>query len=191
MKKKILIAAAICLALAAIWLLFVRKENNGSYVINNVNSLTPNNAMKIESDAFSNNGKIPEQYSCYGTAQAIPLRVSGVPAETKSLAIIADDPDAPSGTFVHWVIWNIDPKTSVLSTDNPPEGSVQGTTSLGKPGFVAPCPPAGTHRYIFKLYALDKKLSLPPSSGKEALEKAMERHILENFELTGLYGRKN
>ncbi len=187
MKKTVAALAIIFLSALSIWLLYEQKKESGKgkerpYVINSV--------MKIESGAFENNGKIPEQYSCYGEARAIPLRLSGAPSEAKSLAIIVDDPDAPGGNFNHWLIWNIDPKTSALSTGNPPVGSTEGLSSLGKPGFVAPCPPAGIHHYNFKLYALDTMLNLPDSTEKNNLERAMEGHILESAALIGLYGRQ-
>jgi len=105
------------------------------------------------------------------------------------LALIVDDPDAPNGDFVHWIIWNIDPRTSTIETGAVP-GATEGSTSLGKPGFVPPCPPSGIHHYNFKLYALDTTLDIPKSSFKRELLRAMEGHILESTTLTGLFGRE-
>jgi len=145
--------------------------------------------MKIESDVFPNNGKIPAEYTCDGKGTQIPLKISGVQVEAKSLALIVDDPDAPNGDFVHWVVWNIDPKTSVIENSNLPTGAVEGYTSLNMPGWVAPCPPSGVHHYNFKLYALDATLSIPNSSNKAGLMLAMDRHIIDRATLVGLYGR--
>ena len=110
--------------------------------------------MKIESDVFVNNGNIPKEYTCNGAGTQIPLKISGAPKEAKSLVLVVDDPDVPSGDFVHWVVWNIDPQTSAIGDVSLPTGAVEGNTSLNKSGWVAPCPPSGTHHYNFKLYAL-------------------------------------
>ena len=145
--------------------------------------------MKIESNIFLNDGKIPVEYTCYGESTQIPLKISNAPLDAKSLALIVDDPDAPSGDFVHWIVWNINPKTSVIGDGKIPEGAVEGYMSLGGKGYFAPCPPSGIHHYNFKLYALDTVLSLPESSTKLDLIKAMGGHIIDNAILTGLYGR--
>ena len=145
--------------------------------------------MKIESDIFINNGKIPVEYTCDGNGIQPPLKISDVPAEAKSLAFIVDDPDAPNGDFVHWIIWNIDPKTLIIENNNVPTGAVEGYTSLNKSGFIPPCPPSGIHHYNFKLYALDTILSIPKSSNKVNLIRAMNKHIINNVTLVGLYGR--
>jgi Raf kinase inhibitor-like YbhB/YbcL family protein len=145
--------------------------------------------MKIESDVFVNNGKIPARYTCYGERIQIPIKIFDAPKDAKSLALIVDDLDAPNGDFVHWVIWNIDPKTSVIENNNLSD-AIEGYTSLGKPGWVAPCPPSGVHHYNFKLYALDIILSIPKSSAKADLVHAMNGHIIDNTILVGLYGRE-
>ncbi|MFA5773167.1 MAG: YbhB/YbcL family Raf kinase inhibitor-like protein [Candidatus Paceibacterota bacterium] len=145
--------------------------------------------MKIESDIFVNNSSIPIEYTCDGKGIQPPLKISGVPAEAKSLALIVDDPDAPSGDFVHWIVWNIDPNISVIENSNVSTGAVEGYTSLNKSGFVAPCPPSGIHHYNFKLYALDTILSIPKSSNKADLVRAMDKHIINNATLVGLYER--
>lgn len=149
------------------------------------------NIMKIESDVFTDGGNIPIEYSCYGQSKEFIFNISEVPKETKSLAMIVDDPDAPDGEFVHWVVWNIDPATTSINTSNPPSGSVEGNTSLGKPGFVAPCPPSGVHHYNFKLYALNISLHLPTSANKSTLLSAVGWHILETASLVGLYGESD
>ncbi len=142
--------------------------------------------MKITSSAFENNGNIPSKYTCDGEGINPPLNFSDIPASTQSLALIVDDPDAPSGTFVHWTVWNIDPKSTGIEENSIPSGAVQGMTSYGKEGYGVPCPPSGVHRYFFKLYALDAKLYLP-SVRADSLEKAMIGHTLAQAEIIGLY----
>lgn len=145
--------------------------------------------MKIESDVFIDHDKIPTLYTCNGEGKQPPLKISGVVEKAESLALIVDDPDAPSGDFVHWIMWNISPETLRIENEIPPLGAIEGYTSLNKPGWVAPCPPSGIHHYNFKLYALDSTLFLPASSDKKALVQAMEGHILEESILIGLYGK--
>lgn len=146
--------------------------------------------MKITSTSFENNTNIPAQFTCDGSDINPSLEFSEVPTESKSLALISDDPDAPMGTWVHWTVWNIDPKTKEITENSVPVGAVQGTTSFGEAKYGGPCPPSGVHHYYFKLYALDTTLNLPVSSKKEDLEKAMNGHILAKAELIGLYSRK-
>lgn len=151
---------------------------------------SPAKAMiKITSPAFSQDGKIPVKYTCDGSNANPSLSISGVPDNAQSLAIIVDDPDAPNGTFNHWVAWNIDPKIDTIQENKLPSGAVSGTNSAGKVGYVGPCPPSGTHRYIFTEYALDTKLDLGSSAKKEDLLKAMEGHVIGQGELTGKYSR--
>lgn len=145
--------------------------------------------MKLTSSAFENNQSIPEKYSCDGENINPPLVISEVPENTKSLSLIVDDPDAPAGIWVHWIVINIDPKTTLISENTVPVNSIEGTTSFGKPGYGGPCPPSGTHRYFFKLYALDTKLTLDQNAKKEDVEKAMQGHIVGQAELIGLYSR--
>lgn len=147
-------------------------------------------AMKIESPAFAHEQSIPAQYTCDDNNGVPELFISGVPENAKSLALIVDDPDAPQGTRVHWTMWNIDPKTTKIAAGKTPQGAVEGMTSFGKPGYGGPCPPSGTHRYFFKLYALDTMLELEPSADKEELEEAMIGNVLAHTELIGLYSRK-
>lgn len=147
--------------------------------------------MKLTSSAFINNQSIPVKYTCDGQNVSPPLSISDIPNNTRSLALIMDDPDAPAGTWVHWTVWNIDPTIKEIPEGNIPAGAVEGKTSFGKPGYGGPCPPSGTHHYIFHLYALDSTLSLNSSSTKEDLEKSMEGHILDKAELVGLYSRNS
>ncbi len=142
--------------------------------------------MKISSAAFANNGKIPKKYTCYGDSVSPPLKISGVPKNTKSLALILDDPDAPKGTFTHWIIWGISPKKTQFA-EGEKKGFVEGTTGLGKPGYVGLCPPSGVHRYIFKLFALDSQVDISTKSKKQELVSTMQNHIIQTATLLGKY----
>ncbi|MEW5870118.1 MAG: YbhB/YbcL family Raf kinase inhibitor-like protein [Chloroflexota bacterium] len=151
--------------------------------------------LQITSSAFSEGGNIPQKYTCDGEDASPPLAWSGVPAGTQSLALIADDPDAPVGTWVHWVLYNIPPDLPGLPEGIAKTASVEGTGQQGnngfrKAGYGGPCPPKGKpHRYFFKLYALDTVLGLEAGASKADLEKAMQGHILAQGQLMGLYGR--
>ncbi len=147
-------------------------------------------AFKISSTAFENNGGIPVKFTCDGMDINPPLMIQGVPAGSKSLALIADDPDAPRGMWVHWVVWNIDPATTTIGEDSVPNGAVQGMNDFRKHDYGGPCPPSGTHRYFFKLYALDTRLNINQNSEKTALEKAMQGHIISQAQIMGTYKRK-
>jgi Raf kinase inhibitor-like YbhB/YbcL family protein len=146
--------------------------------------------MKLTSTEFLDNQFIPSKYTCDGEDINPELNISGVPSGTKSLVLIMDDPDAPAGTWVHWIMWNIKPETTSIAEGSVPKGAVEGITSFNKTGYGGPCPHQGTHHYNFKLYALDTLLNLSPSSKKEDLVLAMQGHILEQTILIGLYKRK-
>jgi hypothetical protein len=146
--------------------------------------------LKITSPAFVTNGYIPARYTCDGTDINPPLEISHVPAEAKSLALIVDDPDAPIGMWVHWLIWNIDPATREIAEDTVPRNAAQGRNDWKRNSYGGPCPPSGVHRYFFKLYALDTRLNLGAVTTKTDLEKAMQGHILASAELIGLYKRR-
>jgi len=145
--------------------------------------------MQITSTAFEAGQTIPSKYTCDGDNVNPPLTILDVPEGTKSLALICDDPDAPAGTWVHWLVWNISPETGIIAENSVPQGATFGTTNFGKPGYGGPCPPSGEHRYFFKLYALDTTLDLDINSDVSALENAMQRHILETAEIMGVYSR--
>ncbi|MDD3629078.1 MAG: YbhB/YbcL family Raf kinase inhibitor-like protein [Candidatus Humimicrobiaceae bacterium] len=145
--------------------------------------------MKIESPAFKNNEFIPSKYTCDGENINPPLIISDVPEDAKSLVLIVDDPDAPGGTWVHWTIWNISPDTKEIKEDSCPPGAVEGMTDSGRPGYSGPCPPYGTHRYFFKLFALDTTLDLDTSSRVADIEHKMEENIVAKAQLVGLYKR--
>jgi len=145
--------------------------------------------LKLTSSAFQNNGMIPSKYTCDGEDVNPPLEISGVPSNAKSLLLIVDDPDAPMGTWDHWVMWNI-PIVTKIDEDNVPAGAVQGNNSGGANSYQGPCPPSGTHRYMFKLYALDTSLNLSSNSKKADVENAMKGHVLDQTVLVGLYKKK-
>ena len=151
-------------------------------------------AMDLMSPAFSDGEMIPKKYTCDGADVSPPLEWSLVPSGTKSVALICDDPDAPMGPWVHWVYYDIPPETKRLPESIAPEkhtanGGKQGINDFRKIGYGGPCPPGGTHRYFFKLYALDALLNLSPGATKKELLKAMEGHILGEAELMGKYKR--
>lgn len=146
--------------------------------------------MKITSSAFAYNEKIPPKYTCDGENVSPPLEFIDIPKDAKSLVLIVDDPDAPSKTWVHWVIYNINPNVSEVAENTVPDGGIEAMTDFGKPGYGGPCPPLGTHRYFFKLYALDTLLTLPQNADKKTAEEAMKEHILGSAELIGLYSRR-
>jgi Raf kinase inhibitor-like YbhB/YbcL family protein len=146
--------------------------------------------VKIESSAFKDNEFIPSKYTCDGVNISPPLRINEAPENAKSLVLIVDDPDAPIKTWVHWTIWNIDPMTSEIAEGSYPKGAVEGMTDFGRTSYGGPCPPSGTHRYFFKLYALDSVLNLISSATVKDIEKEMHGHILDKAQLIGLYKRK-
>ena len=150
--------------------------------------------LTVTSTAFAQGQPIPRQYSCDGKGISPPLAWSGAPSGTKSFALIMDDPDAPAGTFVHWVIYNLPGSSqglpeSVSADAKLADGSLQGSNSSRRTGYTAPCPPSGTHRYFFKLYALDGSLGLASGPTKDQLLKAMQGHILAQGELMGTFSR--
>ena len=152
-------------------------------------------ALSIRSAAFESGSRIPQEFTCDGRDVSPPLRWTGAPQGTGSFALICDDPDAPMGTWVHWVIYNIPADTDRLPEALPVSeslegGAVQGSNDFGKIGYGGPCPPRGkSHRYFFRLYALDSQLSAAAGLTKKALLDRMQGHILENAEFHGLYGR--
>ena len=145
--------------------------------------------LKMTSSAFSEGGKIPKKYTCDNSNVNPPLRIENLPKAVKSLALIVDDPDAPGRTWTHWLLWNIDPKTTEIREDSAPQNAVQGTSDFGSARYGGPCPPSGAHRYYFKAYALDTALSLPSSANKAAVEKAIAGHIVAKGSLMGTYSR--
>lgn len=143
--------------------------------------------MEINSPAFENNQSMPAKFSCEGQDINPALVIQGIPPQARSLALIVDDPDAPMGTWVHWVVFDIPLSPRIEENSIPGK---QGVNTAGNKNYHGPCPPSGTHRYFFKLYALDTLLGLQEGISKGQLEKAMQGHILAQAQLVGLY-KKN
>ncbi len=143
--------------------------------------------MKLTSPEFQNNKLIPKKFTCQGDDVSPPLIIEDIPAEAKSLALIVDDPDATTGAWVHWVVFDI-PVVSKIEENSIP--GKQGTNDFGRKDYGGPCPPSGTHRYFFKIYALAEKLNLDEGIRKEDLEEIMQEHVLEKTELIGLYKKQ-
>ena len=187
-----------CLLLSAsLFLLSCRSETPSS------NNVQPSNQavggkkmeMKVTSKAFQEGGMIPKEYSYDDANMSPPLAWESVPDKTKSLALIVDDPDAPGKTWVHWVVFNIPASVRELPAKIPAQetiagGGKQGTNDFGKVGYGGPRPPSGTHRYYFKLYALDTELTLDSSATKDQLLKAMQGHVLGEGQLIGKYQKQ-
>jgi Raf kinase inhibitor-like YbhB/YbcL family protein len=143
--------------------------------------------MKISS-AFQEGATIPSKFTCDGADASPPLQIADIPSGAKSLALIVDDPDAPSGLFTHWLVWNLSPQTSTVAEGSAPKG-VHGTNDFGKSGYGGPCPPSGTHRYYFKIFALDRELDLSSGAKRTQLDAAMKGHVVAQGELMGRYSR--
>ena len=148
--------------------------------------------FKLTSTAFAEGNPIPARYSCQGEDVSPPLAWQDAPTGTQSFALIMDDPDAPGGTWVHWIVYNLPAHVNALpegvtAQKGLPQGALQGRNSWGRNDYGGPCPPSGTHRYFFKLYALDSMLNLPPGASKEDVLHAMEGHLLAEAQLMGTY----
>ena len=170
----------------------VAGNQNGSGVTNSNEGRGREMNIKLNSTAFQPDGMIPAKYTCDGANVSPPLEWSGVPEATKSLALICDDPDAPGKTWVHWVVFNQPASKTSLPENVPPQetiagGGKQGTNDFKKIGYGGPCPPSGTHRYFFKIYALDTELKLDSKTTKDQLSQAMKDHLLAQGELIGRY----
>jgi Raf kinase inhibitor-like YbhB/YbcL family protein len=154
-----------------------------------------NGKLRIESRAFSNGKPIPAPFTADGRDVSPPLSWSGVPADAKSLALVCEDPDAPRGNWVHWVLYDLPPTATGLpegvpASDRLESGGVHGTNDFGKLGYGGPAPPSGTHRYFFRLYALDSRLDLPPGTTRAKLSRAMEGRVRAEAEVMGTYSRR-
>lgn len=147
--------------------------------------------MKLTSSAFEHNGQIPAKYTCDGENVNPPLEFSDIPEHAESLVLIVDDPDAPQKSWVHWVLYNMSPNISFIKENSKPSNAQEGLTDFGTKGWGGPCPPSGTHRYVFRLYALNEKLEdMPDFSDKEIVVEAMHEKVLDQAELIGVYSRK-
>jgi hypothetical protein len=185
-KKFAIIIIVIIAAIMAYFFFINNKNISVDQSFNQDRSVLTN--MKISSNAFEHMGLIPSIYTCDGANINPSLNFDSVPTETKGLVLIMDDPDAPMGTWDHWVVFNIPPDTKEIKEGSEPAGT-QGITSFRKTGYGGPCPPDREHRYFFKLYALDTLLDLPEGSAKKKVEAAMQGHILAEAELIGRYTR--
>jgi hypothetical protein len=145
--------------------------------------------MKITSSDFQEGGNIPSKFTCDGGDTSPALQIADVPSGAKSLALVMDDPDAPGGLFTHWMVWNISPQSNAIAEGSAPKG-VHGTNDFGKSSYGGPCPPSGTHRYYFKIFALDHELDLPAGAKRSQLDAAMKGHVVAQGELMGRYSRK-
>jgi Raf kinase inhibitor-like protein, YbhB/YbcL family len=155
-----------------------------------INSFAAGEAkMKVTSSAFQQGGNIPSKFTCDESDTSPPLQITGIPSNAKTLVLIADDPDAPGGLFTHWLVWNIPAQTNSIAEASAPKG-VHGTNDFGKSGYKGPCPPPGTHRYSFKIFALDRELDLRSGAKRSQLDAAMRGHIIAQGELVGRYARR-
>ena len=201
MKKNFLIIIFILALLAAVayGIFYLFSKNRSSFMLLSnpdqvIEGQTADNISNVKNmlaltSVFTNNGQIPDKYGCRDLDVNPPLEFSGVPEKALSLALVLDDPGAASGDFVHWLVFNIDPKITGIKENSVPAGASLGMTGYGTDNYGGPCPPSGIHHYHFKLYALDSVLNLTSSADKSALLKAMKGHILDQTELIGTYSR--
>lgn len=150
--------------------------------------------IKITSTVFNEGEDIPDMYSCNGVNISPPLNWDVIPEDTESIAIICEDPDASGDPWTHWIIFNLPADTRnlpehVMGREELENGAMQGLNDFGSVGYGGPCPPSGTHRYLFKIYALDRKLDLPPLIGRGEFLKAIEGHVIDQGELMGVFTR--
>lgn len=144
----------------------------------------------VASPVFRDNGAIPKEFTCQGDDINPPLTIENVPPGAKSLALVVEDPDAPAGVWSHWVMWNISAGARGIGENSVPAGAMQGKNDWGTRNYRGPCPPNGTHRYFFTVYALDSRIDLPGASGRNELEKAMKGHLLGRAALVGFYRKQ-
>ena len=180
MYIKIIFIAAVVILAGIIIFYSAQKE----FIIQKTN-------MIISIPSFSKDNEIPSQFTCDGSDINPEIIIQDVPKSAKSLVLIMDDPDATRGTFVHWIMWNISPDTRKIESNSAPQSAIQGLNGAKKFGYIGPCPPSGTHRYFFKLYALNKRLELDLNTDAAGLIKAMEGNILSQAQTIGLYKRIN
>jgi len=190
MNKRILILIAVLFLLYGF-----ERENKTVLAQKGDEKMATGNGLTVTSTAFKESEMMPSKYTCDGQNISLPLKWHNAPDGTKSFALISDDPDAPMGIWVHWVMWNIPAEKNELHENMPQtketaDGARQGLNSSHLYGYTGPCPPSGTHRYYFKIYALDTKLQLTNDVTKSKLLEAMEGHILEESFLMGKYKRK-
>jgi Raf kinase inhibitor-like YbhB/YbcL family protein len=191
--RALLVSAQLLIALLTIGCKMDRSASQNSVQpADSAASASKNVSLTITSTAFANGGEIPKQYSCQGQGENPALEWTGVSKEAQSLALIVEDPDAPSGMFVHWVVFDLPPTSTGLTGNEPKSDTLmgtarQGTNGAGKIGWVPPCPPSGSHRYYFRLYALDTLLALPSQTDRTALLAAMNNHVIGTGTLMGTF----
>ncbi len=190
MKKAVVIVIVILIVALAGFVYYRNREGKlmsySNPSSNQINTTTP---MTISSPAFAQGQAIPKKYTCDDAGINPPLNISSVPQEAQSLVLIMDDPDAPGGTWTHWIVWNILPSVTSIAENSVPPGAIVGQGSSGQNVYGGPCPPSGMHRYYFRLYALPLKLSISSFSDVAALRKAMDGYIIAEAELMGTYSR--
>lgn len=186
MKKVVFIIIIFIIIGAALFLILKNKGNKNQQV---PQAIINTKVMKIESSAFADSQNIPAKYSCDSDGVNPPLSISGVPEKARSLALTVADPDAPNGLWVHWIMWNIPTSTTEILENSVPQDATQGQGSNGQKVYSGPCPPSGTHHYIFTLYALDAPVTIPSYSSLADLTHVIQDHILEQVHLTGLYSK--
>jgi hypothetical protein len=190
MKKTIVIIVVIIILVLTAFIIYKYSgKHTTTFSDQNQQKINTTTPMTISSPAFLDTQAIPKQYTCDGNGTNPPLQFLGVPSEAKSLALLVEDPDAPMGTWIHWLMWNIPPKVVQIDENSVPQQAVQGQGSSGQNVYGPPCPPSGIHHYIFTVYALDSELKLPSYSTVENLQAAMQGHIIDQAQLIGVYGR--
>ncbi len=181
MKHSIYRSGLVFLVLVALTLVGLANDRNRN------GGAKRKNSMKISSSAFAEGAEIPVKYSRGGEDINPPLHIEGTPENAKSLALIMDDPDAPVGLFTHWLVWNIDPGTTQIAEKSVPKGAVEGTNDYPTAGYGGPQPPSGTHRYYFKIFALDKTLDLRAGARRKELDEAMKGHVIAEGQYMGRF----
>lgn len=188
-RSSIIVVLVIFLLIGgALAILSIRNQHKTTTKLPIPTVVIKENEFQLTSPAFGEYEMIPKKYTCDGANINPPLTISNIASGTKSLALVVDDPDAPLGTFVHWVVWNIAPGTLEIKEGVSPQAAQQGMNSAGRNGYMGPCPPA-RHRYFFKLYALDATIGLDGKSTDQDLVKAMSGHIIAESHLIGIYRR--
>jgi len=186
-------SAALLLVLVVMSAFLVYRSNQKKQQEQIANSLATGNSMGsllLSSTAFASQAPIPAKYTCQGDEINPPLTIQGVPVGTKSLVLVVDDPDAPAGVWDHWVVWNIPPDTTEIAEGSVPAGGVQGNNSSGTSRYQGPCPPYGTHRYRFSVYAISDILALAPGATKDTVLSTLSGKVLDQYTLIGLYQKQ-
>ncbi len=182
MKWRVIFIVAL-ISVVILFQFLIKRNADLDYLL-----ITENN-MELKSNSFKHNSIIPPEYTCDSENINPNLSIEGVSEDTKELVLIVDDPDAPAGTWMHWTMWGISPSINVIDKGKLPEGVKEGLTSFGTVGYGGPCPPVGTgtHRYSFRIYALNKNINLNAGATPEELEREMSDSVIDSAEIIGLY----